>query len=177
VIRAESVRRLGLDIYEPADRKGYGLFFPDEELEAYLNHALAGRALTGAIRARSKLAKQLVAEALGYGRPASFKRTRPRFPGQDLDVHVQQDDNLQIWNQDVSPERRYVLIRPDADGVVRRVRVARGQQLAGWDRTGTLTSKYQARRIAGSSCKLRRQSTLAWSSRATPPRREPSGPA
>lgn len=127
------------------------LFFPDEELETLLAESLSGRVLGGPIRTRSKLAKQLVAEALGYGTPASFRKTKPRFPGQDLDVHVQQDDNLQIWNQEVSPERRYVLIRPDADDVVQNVRVVRGQQVARWDKTGTLTSKYQAKRTAGKS--------------------------
>lgn len=34
-------------------------------------------------------------------------------------------------------------------GIVRAVRVIRGQQIALWDRTGILTSKFQARRIAG----------------------------
>ena len=152
--RAESIRRHGLDIYERVEATEPALLFPDRELEVYLDHALVGEVLAGPLRTRSKLAKQLVAEALGYGRPSSFKRTMPRFPGQDLDVHVQQDDNLQIWNQEISPERRYVLIRPDANDVVRRVRVVRGQQVAEWDRTGTLTSKYQAKRITSRSGSL-----------------------
>lgn len=152
--RAESIRRHGLDIYDLVEATDPALLFPDEELEIYLDHVLVGQVIGGPIRTRSKLAKQLVAEALGYGRPTSFSRTKPRFPGQDLDVHVQQDDNLQIWNQEVSPERRYVLIRPDANDVVRRVRVVRGQQVAEWDRTGTLTSKYQAKRIPGRSGSL-----------------------
>lgn len=147
--RAGSIRERGLDLYEPFETVDPSLFFPDDELEAYLDHTLQGRELGGPIRTRSKLAKQLVAEALGYGIPFSFKKTRPRFPSQDLDVHVQQDDNLQIWNQEVSPERRYVLIRPDEHDIVQRVRVVRGQQVAAWDRTGTLTSKYQAKRIPG----------------------------
>ena len=152
--RAESIRRHGFDIYESVEATEPALLFPDRELEAYLDHVLVGQILAGPIRTRSKLAKQLVAEALGYERPSSFMRTTPRFPGQDLDVHVQQDDNLQIWNQEVSPERRYVLIRPDANDIVRRVRVVRGQQVAEWDRTGTLTSKYQAKRIPGRSGSL-----------------------
>ena len=127
------------------------MFFPDEELESYLDHTLRGRELGGPIRTRSKLAKQMVAELLGYGCPASFKRTRPRFPGQDLDVYVQQDDNLQIWNEELSPERRYVLIRPDSDDIVQHIRVVRGQHLMQWDRTGVLTSKYQAKRRSGRS--------------------------
>lgn len=147
--RADSIRTHGLDIYADVDALQPAVFFPDRELEAYLNYALRGQVLGGPIRTRSKLAKQLVAGALGYGTPSSFKRTKPRFPGQDLDVHVQQDNNLQIWNQEVSPERRYVLIRPDANDVVQRVRVVRGQQVAKWDQTGTLTSKFQAKRTAG----------------------------
>lgn len=146
--RANSIRGRGIDIYTAVDP---GLFFPDEELESYLDYTLRGRKLGGPIRTRSKLAKQIVAEALGYGRPSSFKRIRPRFPGQDLDVYVQQDNNLQIWNEELSPERRYVLIRPGSDDIVRSVRVVRGQHLAQWDRTGVLTSKYQAQRCSGRS--------------------------
>ena len=146
--RASAIEAHGLDIYAAIDVISTDLFFPDDELEAHLDRTLRGEILGGPIRTRSKLAKQLVARALGYGMPPTFKRTKPRFPGQDLDVHVQQDNNLQIWNQEVSPERRYVLIRPDAHDVVQRVRVIRGQQVARWDRTGTLTSKYQAKRLA-----------------------------
>ncbi len=40
-----------------------------------------------------------------------------------------------------------MLIRPSADGYVQAVRVVRGQQVAAWDKTGTLTSKFQAKRI------------------------------
>lgn len=147
--RAESIRDQGLDIYTSVEAVDPDLFFPDKELAVYLEFALHGRELGGPIRTRSKLAKQMVASALGYGTPASFKRTRPRFPGQDLDIHVQQDNNLQIWNQDISPEQRYVLIRPDSNDIVQTVRVVRGQQLALWDRTGTLTSKFQAKRRSG----------------------------
>ncbi len=147
--RALSIRESGLSIYGEMDASESDLFYPDSELEAYLETVLGGVELGGPPRSRAKLAKQLVAEALGYQPPSSFKKTRPRFPSQDLDVYVQKADNLQIWNEDTSPERRYVLIRPDEHDVVRRVRVIRGQQLAEWDRTGTLTSKYQAKRIAG----------------------------
>jgi hypothetical protein len=147
--RAATIREASLDIYTPIDPFNSDLFFPDAELEVHLDSQLRGEQLGGPIRSRSKLAKQLVAEALGYDRPTSFRRTVPRFPGQDLDVHVQQDNNLQIWNQEVSPERRYVLIRPSSDDIVQRVRVVRGEQVAEWDRTGTLTSKFQAKRIAG----------------------------
>jgi hypothetical protein len=147
--RAESIRDQGLDIYTCVETIDPSLFFPDKELAVYLEFSLRGRELGGPIRTRSKLAKQMVASALGYGTPASFRRTRPRFPGQDLDIHVQQDNNLQIWNQDISPEQRYVLIRPNSNDIVQSVRVVRGQQVALWDRTGTLTSKFQAKRRPG----------------------------
>ena len=147
--RAEAVQRAGIDIYQPLMPGRSHLFFPDHELEALISDRLLGVKLSGPIRSRSKLAKVLVATALGYDAPASFSKTTPRFPGQDLDVYVQISDNLQIWNQDISPERRYVLLRPQENGIVHAVRVVRGQRVARWDTTGTLTSKYQARRPTG----------------------------
>lgn len=149
--RIRVVREAAVDIYTPLQNELASCFFPDDELEAMLDQALRGKVLGGPIRTRSKLAKQFVAQALGYRPPDSFAKTQPRFPGQDLDVYVQQTDNLQIWNEEISADRRYVLIRPDADDVVTRVRVVRGQQLANWDNTGALTSKFQARRIADRS--------------------------
>jgi hypothetical protein len=62
---------------------------------------------------------------------------------------VQQHDNLQVWNEELSPSRRYAVIRVDASGRVVAVRVAEGTELAALDRTGTLTSKYQAKRRSG----------------------------
>lgn len=147
--RADAVRASGHTIYDSLLLESPELFFRDDELEVLLAERLLSQEVSGPIRSRSKVAKQIVAEALGYEPPASFKRINPGFPGQDLDVHVQVSDNLQIWNQEVSPERRYVLIRPDDLGIVRAVKVVRGQQVAQWDRTGTLTSKFQAKRIPG----------------------------
>lgn len=144
--RASAIRAAVISIYEPLIPNQTHLFFPDDELEALLAEELVGMTVAGPLRSRSKLAKELVSVALGYQCPTAFKRTTPRFPGQDLDVYVQTNDNLQIWNQEVSPERRYVLIRPDHSGLVISVRIVRGQQIALWDRTGTLTSKYQAKR-------------------------------
>ena len=149
--RVKAVRESTLTIYDPVLPTRPDLLFPDDELEELLWSDLAGLELSGPIRTRSKVAKQVVAAALGYGVPATFKKTKPRFPGQNFDIHVQTNDNLQIWNQEVSPERRYVLIRPDENGIVQAVRVVCGQQVAAWDRTGTLTSKFQAKRISGRS--------------------------
>lgn len=91
---------------------------------------------------------------MGYPTPASFRKTQPRFPGQDLDVYVQSSNNLQIWNEEISPERRYALIRPNAEGIVERVRVVRGVDIARFDTTGTFTSKYQARMLSTQGSQL-----------------------
>ena len=148
-LRVEAIRSAGITIYDPTLPRHPNLLFEDEELEAVISEALVGTELSGPPRTRSKVAKELVAEAMGYDPPSSFKKTQPRFPGQNLDVYVQASDNLQIWNEEISPERRYVLIRPDAEGIVRAVRVVPGQQVAKWDRTGTLSSKFQAKRKPG----------------------------
>ncbi len=58
---------------------------------------------------------------------------------------MQKSNNLQIWNEDVSPSRRYVLIRLDENNKVSKVRVVTGAIIADYDTTGTLTQKYQAR--------------------------------
>jgi hypothetical protein len=87
----------------------------------------------------------MVCEALGYPVPKSFKRTKPRFPGQNFDTYVQKSNNLQIWNEQVSPSRRYVLIRVNEESVVTKVRVVSGEVIAEYDTTGTLTQKYQAK--------------------------------
>lgn len=85
--------------------------------------------------------------ALGYPTPNSFKKTQPRFPGQFFDTYVQKSNNLQVWNEELAPTRRYVIIRVTDRGVVSRVKVVTGDTLALLDRTGTLTSKYQAQCI------------------------------
>ena len=58
-------------------------------------------------------------------------------------------DNLQVWNQEIDPVRRYVIIRLDDLDRIQAVRVLTGQELALLDNTGTLTSKYQAKRRPG----------------------------
>lgn len=121
-------------------------FLAVADLEGVLREVLVGTSLRYPIRTRAKRAKAAVCKALGYPVPRSFKKTRPRFPSQNLDVYVQKSDNLQIWNEEVAPERRYVLIRLDSNDVVVGVRVLTGETIARFDRTGTLTSKYQAKR-------------------------------
>jgi hypothetical protein len=144
----QAIAESGLDIYEPLTEHPE-VVYTREELEALLRRELAGSVFAGPIRTRSKLAKQAVCRALGYPVPPSFKRVKPRFLGQDLDVYVQRHDNLQVWNEELSPTRRYVIIQVDDAGEVVAVRVAEGTELAAFDRTGTLTSKYQAKRRSG----------------------------
>lgn len=146
----EAVVELGFDVYEPLTEHPE-VVYSRAELEALLRHELAGAVFTGPIRTRSKLAKEAVCRALGYPVPGAFKRVKPRFPGQDLDVYVQQHDNLQVWNEELSPTRRYAVIRVDDVGDVVSIRVAEGSELAAFDRTGTLTSKYQAKRFPRST--------------------------
>lgn len=147
--RAAAIELANIDIYQNLMPDRADLIFADEELQALLTARLTGSTLTGPLRSRSKSAKQLVAIAMGYKPPTSFRKMQPRFPGQNLDVYVQVSDNLQIWNQDISPNQRYVLIRPDHQGIIRAICIVRGHQIIQWDRTGTLTSKFQAKRRKG----------------------------
>jgi hypothetical protein len=142
IVRA--ITASGLSIYDPlVDHPE--LFVDLATLERILNDALVGLALNYPLRTRSKVLKSRVCEALGYPVPPTFRRTKPRFVGQNLDTHVQKADNLQIWNERVSPSRRYALIRLNAHDVVTRVRIVTGNILARYDSTGTLTHKYQAK--------------------------------
>lgn len=86
---------------------------------------------------------------MGYPVPTSFRKTRPRFPGQAFDTYVQKANNLQVWNEDLAPTRRYVLIRVSDDSIITRVKVVTGDTLAQLDTTGTLTQKYQAGCVVG----------------------------
>lgn len=141
---AESISRSGLSIYDPVPEH---LFYDIATLEARLSEGLRGAVWAMPIRTRSKIAKAAVCRILGYPMPGSFVKTQPRFPGQNLDVFVQKSNNLQIWNEDVDPERRYALIRVDNRDVVSGVRVLTGEAIALLDTTGTLTTKYQAARL------------------------------
>ena len=117
------------------------------DLEVILRIGLVGLDLNYPLRTRSKVLKAKVCEILGYPVPKSFKRTKPlaRFPGQDFDTYVQKSNNLQIWNEEITPTRRYVIIRLDEGSKVVGVRVVTGEVLAKLDTTGTLTKKYQAK--------------------------------
>ncbi len=141
----ERIAASGSTIYSLPDENA-GLFIPRDQIERMLTHSLRGLNLDYALRTRAKVCKQAVCTALGYPTPTSFKKTKPRFPAQKLDVYVQKNNNLQIWNEEVDGERRYALIRVNDDEIVTTARVLTGEEVAQLDRTGTLTSKYQAKR-------------------------------
>lgn len=142
----EAIRQSGLSIYDSIEMGDPDIWIPTPELEELLDAALRGASLTGLpIRTRAKRIKEYVCQALGYPVPRSFTKTRPRFPGQFFDVSVQKSNNLQIWNEEIDAERRYVIVGIDHNDVVVRVRVVDGVTLQRLDTTGTLTRKFQAR--------------------------------
>ena len=146
----EEIRRSDLTIYDSIKIGDPTLWIPTPELQALLDAGLRGLSLAGLpLRTRSKVIKEKVCHVLGYPVPKSFRKTQPRFPGQMFDTYVQKSNNLQVWNEELSATRRYVLIRISGNDVVIRVRVVTGEALAMLDSTGTLTSKYQARCIPG----------------------------
>ena len=147
---AAAFRTRGLTIYDPISVGDPDLWIPLAELESILRSTLQGADLGGRpLRTRSKAAKEMVCRALGYPIPRSFRKTRPRFPGQRFDTYVQKANNLQIWNEAIDPGRRYVLIGLDRDDTVISVRAVSGSTIAALDKTGTLTRKHQARMTPG----------------------------
>jgi len=134
----------GLTIYDRV-RDDDSLFMPISDLENLLKRNLMGLNLDYPLRTRSKVLKSRICEILGYPVPKSFAKSHPRFPGQDFDTYIQKSDNLQIWNEEISPARRYVVIRVNEESSVTAVRVVTGEVLARLDTTGTLTKKYQAK--------------------------------
>jgi hypothetical protein len=148
----ENIRASGLTIYDPIEIGDRELWIPTSDLERLLDAGLRGVSLAGLpLRTRSKVAKGHVCRILGYPIPASFRKSQPRFLGQLFDTYVQKSDNLQVWNEELSPARRYVLIRLSAEGLVTKVKVVTGVTLAKLDTTGKLTQKYQARCVPGSA--------------------------
>lgn len=140
-----NIQNSGLSIYSEISPSNQELFIPINVLEDLLNSKMKGVTLTGLpLRSRSKVVKSKICEALGYPVSKSFKKTHPRFPGQNFDVYSQKSLNVQIWNEEIDPNRRYVFIQVNDDDVITKVRVITGEELASYDKTGTLTHKYQA---------------------------------
>lgn len=153
--RSEAIRAASVSLYADPALEGSPLHFSREELQEALQESLVGMSLAGLpLRTRSKVAKSRVCEALGYAVPRTFPKTQPRFIHPNFDLYVQKSNNLQIWNEEVDPERRYVILGIDSRDEVFAVRVISGQELALMDSTGTLTSKYQANRRGGSGSAL-----------------------
>lgn len=147
----EKIRSSGLTIYDPIEI-GSELWIPAKELGEILDAGLRGLNLAGLpLRTRSKVVKTAVCKVLGYPVPGTFTKSQPRFPGQCFDTYIQKANNLQVWNEELSATRRYVLIRVNEQSVVTRVKVVTGDVLALLDTTGTLTQKYQARLTPGSA--------------------------
>lgn len=145
----DNVSSSDLTIYDavPIGDKNY--WIPSSELEELLNYHLVGLDLKGLpLRTRSKIVKEEVCKALGYTPPKLFKKTQPRFLCQNFDVYTQKSNNLQIWNEEISPSRRYVLIRISEEDIITKIKVVTGDIISELDKTGKLTQKYQARLIA-----------------------------
>lgn len=144
----ENISNSKLTIYDPIEINDEKLWIPTNILEKILGDKLIGVSLKGLpLRTRSKYLKTKICEALGYPVPKSFKKTRPRFLGQMFDTYVQKSNNLQIWNEEIEPTRRYVIFKVSKDDLITHIKVVKGTTLAELDKTGTLTQKYQARII------------------------------
>lgn len=144
-----NIESSGFSIYDEISVGDPNYWIPSNELEELLSEQLVGLALDGlALRTRSKIVKEEVCKGLGYEAPKTFKKTQPRFLCQNFDVYTQKSNNLQIWNEEISPSRRYVLIRISDNDVITKVKVVTGDILSDLDKTGKLTQKYQAR-LAG----------------------------
>jgi len=139
-----NIKESGMTIYSDITIGDPNLWIPDEHLEYLLNKGLSGRNVELPIRARSKRIKEWICEALGYPIEKSFRKCQPRFTGQNLDVYGQQSNNVQIWNEEVSPQRRYAIVGIDKNHIIQKVKIVNGMELAALDNTGTLTRKFQA---------------------------------
>lgn len=141
----DNIATSGLSIYDLIQVGDPDLWLPTEALEYILNKELRGVSLAGLpLRTRSKHFKAHVCRAIGYPVPSSFHKTQPRFVGQLFDTYGQKSNNLQIWNEDIDLERRYVIAGINEHDVIYGVRVIIGEELQNYDTTGTLTQKYQA---------------------------------
>ncbi|MDN4095316.1 hypothetical protein QYF48_21225 [Brevibacillus agri] len=126
----KNISKSGLSIYDEIPIGDPDLWIPSQELELLLNEELSGLELGSLpIRTRSKVVKTKICEVLGYPVPSSFKKTKPRFLGQNFDTYTQKSNNLQIWNEDISSYRRYVLIRVSTENIITKVKVVTGDML------------------------------------------------
>lgn len=152
----DRIRASHISVFDDTADADSPFYYASSEVEALLKSRLIGNQGLSQLenKSRGKFAKQLVAEALGYEAPASFKRVRPRLLHPGLDVAVQGSRNFQPVNEDIDASRRYVFVILDGDKYISDVRVVLGSDLASWDTTGKLTRKYQASRRSGTGSKL-----------------------
>lgn len=142
--KIKNIRSLKLNIYDPLPKEE--LYLSLSELNDALQKYLYGLSLANMpLRTRSKFFKMKVCEALGYVIPHSFLKCQPRFKNQNFDTYIQKSNNLQIWNEEISPERRYVIVKVNELDTIVAIKTVTGETLAKLDKTGTLTSKYQAK--------------------------------
>ena len=140
-----NIKKSGLTIFDDIKKADPLLYIPTEHLKEMLTKHLIGLSIQGlANRTKSKFVKGKICEALGYPVPSSFKRVRPRFWGQNFDVYVQQRQNIQIWNEPVDYNRRYVFLKVDSNFKISAIKVLSGSEFASFLKTKTLTCKYQA---------------------------------
>lgn len=140
-----NIKTSAISIYDAIDPLNEMLYIPTNALQKMLADHLVGFSLSGlALRTRSKIVKQEICKALGYPIPKSFRKTQPRFLGQNFDVYTQKSLNVQIWNEEVDANRRYVFLKIDDQDLITHVKIITGDELVQYDKTGTLTKKYQA---------------------------------
>ncbi len=100
--KTKAIEKSDFTIYDQIEIGNKEFWLTSQELQAILNHELAGINLFGLpLRTRSKRVKSEICNALGYSIPSSFKKTQPRFLGQRFDVYTQKSNNLQVWNEDL----------------------------------------------------------------------------
>lgn len=152
-----AIQSSGFDIYTPIEVGDKDYWIPTPSLEHLLNQWLIGHVLKDSQdsaypnRTRSKVLKIEACKALGYPIPKQFKRAKPRFIGQQFDIYGQKAFNLQIWNEPISPTRRYAIVDISDGDVINKVRVVYGQDLILLDKTGKITKKYQASLVTGAA--------------------------
>lgn len=144
--KKHSIIEAAASIYDScSEGRDRGLYYTDEELLFLFAQGLMGVSFHGlAIRTRSRVAKEYACRIMGYDVPRSFTRSSPRFPHQNLDVLVQKAHNVQVWNQDIDVDRRFIIAKVNEADNVTSIKLVHGRQLAEYDTTGTLTVKYQA---------------------------------
>lgn len=142
--KKQQIIKENIGIYDDVEIGDNDFWYSSNELEFLLSRDLIGLNVEYPLRTRSKIVKEKICESLGFLVPKSFKKTQPRFPSQNFDVYTQQSNNLQIWNEEVEPARRYVLIQISDKHIIESVKVVNGSTISDLDTTGKLTQKYQA---------------------------------